>query len=65
MIFYALLRNEVKVFDLVLYITERCGRDFITSAAPCHSNRMILKEEGMAYGVAAHASIAMDWLNLL
>ena len=33
-------------------------------AVPCHSNRMILNEEGMAYGVAAHASIAMDWLSL-
>ncbi|MGB1686350.1 MAG: M20 metallopeptidase family protein [Pseudomonadales bacterium] len=32
-------------------------------AAPCHSNRMILNEEGMAYGVAAHAAIAASWLN--
>ncbi|MFT5209843.1 MAG: amidohydrolase [Flavobacterium sp.] len=31
-------------------------------AAPCHSNRMILNEDGMAYGVALHANIAMDWL---
>ncbi|MCZ6502899.1 MAG: M20 family metallopeptidase [Gammaproteobacteria bacterium] len=31
-------------------------------AAPCHSNRMILNEEGMAHGVALHASIAMKWL---
>ena len=33
-------------------------------AAPCHSNRMILNEEGMAYGVAAHAAIALNWLKL-
>ena len=31
-------------------------------AAPCHSNRMILNEEGMAHGVALHAGIAMNWL---
>ena len=32
-------------------------------AAPCHSNRMILNEESMAYGIAAHATIAMNFLN--
>jgi len=32
-------------------------------AAPCHSNRMILNEESMAYGIAAHAAIAMSYLN--
>jgi len=32
-------------------------------AAPCHSNRMILNEESMAYGIAAHAAIAMNYLN--
>ena len=32
-------------------------------AAPCHSNRMILTEESMAYGIAAHAAIAMSYLN--
>lgn len=31
-------------------------------AAPCHSNRMILNEEGMAYGIAGHAAIARNWL---
>jgi amidohydrolase len=31
-------------------------------AAPCHSNRMILNEAGMAHGVALHAGIAMNWL---
>lgn len=31
-------------------------------AAPCHSNRMLLNESGMAYGVALHAQIALDWL---
>ena len=32
-------------------------------AAPCHSNRMILNEAGMAYGVAAHASLDLEWLK--
>ncbi len=32
-------------------------------AAPCHSNRMILNEDAMAHGVAAHAGIALDFLN--
>ncbi len=31
-------------------------------AAPCHSNRMILNEDGMAHGMALHAGIAMKWL---
>lgn len=32
-------------------------------AAPCHSNRMILNEDGMAHGVALHAAIAMNYLQ--
>lgn len=32
-------------------------------AVPCHSNRMILNEDGIAYGVALHAGIAMEWLS--
>ncbi|MFP6805617.1 MAG: M20 family metallopeptidase [Pseudomonadales bacterium] len=32
-------------------------------AAPCHSNRMMLNEDGMAHGVALHAGIAINWLN--
>ena len=31
-------------------------------AAPCHSNRMMLNESGMAHGVALHAQIAIDYL---
>lgn len=31
-------------------------------AAPCHSNRMILNEQGMAHGVALHAQVALDYL---
>ncbi len=30
--------------------------------APCHSNRMMIDEEGMAYGVALHAAVALRWL---
>lgn len=36
--------------------------DDASLAAPCHSNRMILNEDGMAHGVALHAGIAMNWL---
>jgi hippurate hydrolase len=31
--------------------------------APCHSNRMLIDEEGMAYGVALHAAVALRWLE--
>ena len=36
--------------------------DDATLAAPCHSNRMLLNENGMAHGVALHSRIALDWL---
>ena len=32
-------------------------------AAPCHSNRMILNESGMAHGVALHTRVAVDYLQ--
>jgi hippurate hydrolase len=32
-------------------------------AAPCHSNRMQIDEEGMAYGVALHAAVALRFLG--
>lgn len=32
-------------------------------AAPCHSNRMLLDEEGMVYGTAFHAAVAMRMLE--
>ncbi len=32
-------------------------------AAPCHSNRMILNEAGMSYGMALHAEIARNYLK--
>jgi hippurate hydrolase len=32
-------------------------------AAPCHSNRMILNEAGMAHGIAVHAGVARRWLE--
>jgi hippurate hydrolase len=31
--------------------------------APCHSNRMVLNEEGMAAGIALHAALALRWLE--
>lgn len=31
-------------------------------AAPCHSNRMMLNEDGMQHGIALHAQIALDFL---
>ena len=32
-------------------------------AAPCHSNRMMLNEDGMQHGIALHASIALNYLS--
>ena len=67
------LKNTTNGAEDFSYLLEKCqGAMFFLGvkpsdpelAAPCHSNRMILKEEGMAYGVAAHASIAMGWVNL-
>ena len=34
-----------------------------TEAAPCHSNRMLIDEDGMAYGVALNAAIALRFLE--
>ncbi len=34
----------------------------VQDPAPCHSNRMMLDEEGMAYGTALHAAIALRFL---
>ena len=31
--------------------------------APCHSNRMLLNEDGMAAGIALHAAVAMRYLE--
>lgn len=31
--------------------------------APCHSNRMLLDERGMALGIALHAAIALEYLR--
>ncbi len=31
--------------------------------APCHSNRMTIGEEGMAYGIALHAAVALRFLE--
>ena len=30
--------------------------------APCHSNRMMLNEDGLAHGIAAHSAIALRYL---
>jgi len=35
----------------------------VADAAPCHSNRMLIDEEGMAYGVALHAAVALRFLE--
>ena len=34
-----------------------------TDPAPCHSNRMMLDEDGMAYGTALYASVAQRFLE--
>ena len=31
--------------------------------APCHSNRMLLNEDGMAAGIALHAGVALRVLG--
>ena len=31
--------------------------------APCHSNRMVLNEQGMATGIALHSAVAMRYLD--
>ena len=31
--------------------------------APCHSNRMMLEEDGMAYGTALYAAVATRFLE--
>jgi hippurate hydrolase len=35
----------------------------VAEPAPCHSNRMQIDEDGMAYGVALHAAIALRFLG--
>ena len=35
----------------------------VVDAAPCHSNRMLIDEDGMAYGVALNAAIALRFLE--
>ncbi len=32
-------------------------------AVPCHSNRMVLNEEGMQHGIALHAAMALRYLD--
>ncbi|MCZ6784275.1 MAG: M20 family metallopeptidase [Proteobacteria bacterium] len=34
----------------------------VSQPAPCHSNRMLLDEEGMAAGIALHAAMALRYL---
>jgi hippurate hydrolase len=33
------------------------------SPAPCHSNRMLLDEEGMVAGIALHTAVAVRYLE--
>jgi hippurate hydrolase len=35
----------------------------VEAPAPCHSNRMLIDEEGMAFGVALHAAVALRFLD--
>ncbi len=35
----------------------------VKKPAPCHSNRMLLEEAGLAHGVALHAAVAMRFLS--
>jgi hippurate hydrolase len=35
----------------------------VDKPAPCHSNRMLLDERGMATGMALHAAMALRYLD--
>lgn len=35
----------------------------VETPAPCHSNRMLLAEEGMREGIALHAAVALEYLR--
>jgi hippurate hydrolase len=37
--------------------------DGVEQPAPCHSNRMVLNESGMATGIALHAAMALRYLD--
>jgi hippurate hydrolase len=37
--------------------------DDVAEPAPNHSNRLLLNEEGLAYGAALHAAIALRYLG--
>jgi hippurate hydrolase len=37
--------------------------DGVKRPAPNHSNRMVLKEDAMASGIAMHAAVATTWLE--
>jgi hippurate hydrolase len=37
--------------------------DGIDQPAPCHSNRMVMNEAGMATGIALHAAVALRYLD--
>lgn len=49
-----------KIPGALLFIGVR--PDDPTLRAPCHSNRMVLNEQGMAHGIAVHAALALQAL---
>ncbi len=36
----------------------------VATPAPCHSNRMVLDEDGLVFGTALHAAIALRFVNV-
>lgn len=57
--------------DFSYLLNERPGAMFflgvrpagVTEPAPCHSNRMVLEEEALAFGSALHAAVALEFLH--
>jgi hippurate hydrolase len=49
-----------RVPGAMVYLGVRPDGD--AEPAPCHSNRMLLNEEGLAYGTALHAAVALRHL---
>jgi hippurate hydrolase len=50
-----------RVPGAMVYLGVRPDGD--AEPAPCHSNRMLLNEEGLAYGTALHAAVALRHLT--
>ncbi len=55
---FSYVLNEIPGAMAFLGVRPHAG-----DAAPCHSNRMMLEEDGMLYGTALHAAMALRFLR--